>query len=344
MNRFSTFRRLPFSAFEFRCQETLTNGQSFAWQKIASVSTEENRNSNEYIIKSQWIGVLHDKIVHFQQFEECVEYRFFPSDEETQKSCDDAFENKLLYYLHSSVNLKELVKFWADKDEWFANVADKIQGMRLLRQPALECVISFICSSNNNIGRITKMINALREKYGTEIGVVEDAKFYSFPSLEQLERATVNELLDLGFGYRAKYVIKTISLIKDKGENWLHGLKSKPKDFVRRELQLLEGVGPKVADCIALFSMDQFEIVPVDVHVWNLTREHYAASLPAFKTLTGKAYEAISNFYLKFGPMCGWAHSFLFTADLKAFESRVKAEQNLTAPKSKKRKLNKIRL
>lgn len=45
-------------------------------------------------------------------------------------------------------------------------------------------------------------------------------------------------------------------------------LREKPMDEVRGELTALMGVGRKVADCIALFSLDKPECIPVDTHVF----------------------------------------------------------------------------
>ena len=77
------------------------------------------------------------------------------------------------------------------------------------------------------------------------------------------------QLRDLGFGYRAKYVVKSCQQIDLKGgEKYLLGLRSAKLEECRNELQDLMGVGNKVADCIALFSLDKADCVPVDTHVF----------------------------------------------------------------------------
>ena len=47
-----------------------------------------------------------------------------------------------------------------------------LRGMRLLRQDPWECLASFICSSNNHIGRIGAMLHRLRAAMGRPIGVL----------------------------------------------------------------------------------------------------------------------------------------------------------------------------
>ncbi len=73
----------------------------------------------------------------------------------------------------------------------------------------------------------------------------------------------------MGFGYRAKFIVASVKMIHDKGGyKWLEGLRGQQLDKVREELTSLMGVGNKVADCVALFSLDCAGSVPVDTHVF----------------------------------------------------------------------------
>eukprot|EP00953_Heterococcus_sp_UTEX-ZZ885_P008656 5170-Heterococcus_DN1.PRE.1 len=82
----------------------------------------------------------------------------------------------------------------------------------------------------------------------------------------------------------------------------------------------LRGVGPKVADCIALFSCDQTGCIPVDVHVWRIACRDYDTSLQKAKSLTPTIYERVGDLFReKYGSHAGWAHSLLFAAELPAF-------------------------
>jgi len=49
----------------------------------------------------------------------------------------------------------------------------------------------------------------------------------------------------------------------DPGSGWLYSLRTTPYNETHQELQSLDGVGPKVADCIALFSLDKLDAIPV---------------------------------------------------------------------------------
>jgi hypothetical protein len=76
------------------------------------------------------------------------------------------------------------------------------------------------------------------------------------------------------------------------------------------------GVGPKVAACICLFSLDKHDAIPVDTHVWNLATRYYAPHL-AKKSLTPKLHAEVQQAFVdRFGPYAGWAHNCLFIGEL----------------------------
>jgi N-glycosylase/DNA lyase len=84
-----------------------------------------------------------------------------------------------------------------------------------------------------------------------------------------IESATDEKFRNLGFGYRAPYIISSLNSIQENGgEKWLREMRDLPLEEVREKLISLKGVGRKVADCVALFSMDCPETIPVDTHVF----------------------------------------------------------------------------
>lgn len=93
------------------------------------------------------------------------------------------------------------------------------------------------------------------------------------------------------------------------------------------------GIGNKVADCIALFSMNCNDITPIDTHVWQIYNKIYAKQAgncsdqkkKKKSNLTSNSkekvskgtYDTITQFFKeKFGEYAGWAHSYLFIVDL----------------------------
>jgi N-glycosylase/DNA lyase len=95
------------------------------------------------------------------------------------------------------------------------------------------------------------------------------------------------------------------------------------------ELLMLTGVGPKVADCVCLMGLGWGESVPVDTHVWQIAQRDYKMGKNKSKTLNKVMYDAVGDHFRGiWGKYAGWAHSVLFTADLRSFSDRsIKQEQ-----------------
>ena len=85
--------------------------------------------------------------------------------------------------------------------------------------------------------------------------------YHPFPSPRQLAGEEVAaKLRELGFGYRAEYVQRTAQMLCEEHEDpqaYLKGLRELSADKARAELLRLCGVGPKVADCVLLMSLDK---------------------------------------------------------------------------------------
>ena len=95
---------------------------------------------------------------------------------------------------------------------------------------------------------------------------------------------------------------------------------------MREALSTLSGVGPKVADCVALFSLDQASAIPVDTHVWDIACRDLDPELTSCGSLTPKVYQRVGElFRTRYGDHAGWAHSLLFAAELPLFTGRLPA-------------------
>eukprot|EP00729_Bicosta_minor_P013804 gene13804-22481_t len=209
----------------------------------------------------------------------------------------------LVTHTDGKIPLVPLCEQWGTKDPRVNTLRTVLPGLRVVRQDPTECLISFLCSSNNNIGRITLMLDRLRAAYGEKLCTVGEHDMYTFPKMERLAQVEEIELREMGFGYRAaKYVME------QGGSPWLDSLRQKPLAEVRETLQRLHGVGRKVADCVTLFSMDQPSVVPVDTH------------LKESKSLTPKMHDYVAELFVKqYGGYAGWAHSLLFAAELPKY-------------------------
>lgn len=210
-----------------------------------------------------------------------------------------------LFLRLDALTLTEQARRWSALDPLFATAWERQPGLRLLRQDPHECFFSFLCASVAPISRISKMLQAVCEEATGE-------PFGPFPSLEQLLRLSESRLRERGLGFRAERVVLAARKLAEKPDGWLDSLRGRPLTEIESELTQFPGIGRKIADCIALFSLDADSAVPVDTHIWRLVRTHYAPELREL-SLTPATYErAASAFQRKFGPFAGWAQQTLF--------------------------------
>ncbi|MBQ7821020.1 MAG: DNA-3-methyladenine glycosylase 2 family protein [Clostridia bacterium] len=186
--------------------------------------------------------------------------------------------------------------FARQKDSGVFENAVKIGGgIRLLRQEPWECLCSFIISQNNNIPRIRKIIGALCEKYGEPIRFGESVH-YSFPSAHVIADAGIDEIFALRTGFRAKYICDAARAVST-GELELDALKALEPNEVERALCSVKGVGPKVAACAMLFSLEKYDAFPIDVWVKRILEKYYPDGLDI--SALGR-YAGIAQQYLFF--------------------------------------------
>ena len=150
-------------------------------------------------------------------------------------------------------------------------------GIRILRQPFVRTVISFIISANNNIKRFSKTIAQI--------------------DFDNLGKYTEADFVEMGCGYRAPYLVKTIAMLSADPRFTVEALAALSDDECRRTLMFLPGVGPKVADCIMLFALHRLNIVPRDVWIKRAEMELGSAAAEIFT-----------------GPYAGVAQQYLFYA------------------------------
>ena len=134
--------------------------------------------------------------------------------------------------------------------------------------------------------------------------------YYAFPSLEQLKDVSVEEYRNLGLGFRDKRIYDTVHLLLEGKVDYKKWYNEKDTLKVRDELLSLAGVGPKVADCILLFSdLKRFDVFPIDVWVRRVMNELYIKN-PDETKVNKKEIEKIA--YQKFGNLEGIAQQYLF--------------------------------
>lgn len=222
--------------------------------------------------------------------------------------CNGDIEEICKYYFDLDRNYEEIKKTLSLVDDNMKESIKYGEGIRILNQDLWEMIISFIISANNNIPRIKGIIERMSAKYGQEIKF-RGKSYYTFPTIDELSQASVKDLKDLGLGFRDRYVYETTKKIKE-GKINLENLKQEPTNEVRKQLLTLTGVGPKVADCIMLFStLKRFDVFPVDVWVRRVMNDLYIHNEDETKVNKKQIQEIARD---KFGALEGIAQQYLF--------------------------------
>lgn len=177
------------------------------------------------------------------------------------------------------------------------------KGIRILKQEPWELLISYIISANNSIPMISRSIGLLSEMYGKQF-YCKGKAYYAFPTPEELLKAGIQGISLCRAGFRCKYIYQAAEMV-NSGEISLEEIAALDIDAARRSLMKVPGVGPKVADCIMLFSMQKYKAYPVDVWVKRVTEYFFLGRDVKMKEIRQFAEE-------KFGDMAGFAQEYLF--------------------------------
>jgi N-glycosylase/DNA lyase len=177
------------------------------------------------------------------------------------------------------------------------------RGLRILRQEPWELLISYIISANNSIPMISRSIGLLSEMYGSRISY-RGKDYYAFPTQSELQDATLEGISLCRAGFRCKYIYQAVKMVSG-GELRLDDIEDMDMDEARKELMRVPGVGPKVADCIMLFSMGKYRAYPVDVWVKRVTEYFFLERDVKMKEIQKFAAD-------KFGDLAGFAQEYLF--------------------------------
>ena len=268
-------------------------------QPLDLASSLESGQSHRWERDGDWFsGVVQGAFIKMRQTGSRIEFR-----------CDSQPQSWVETLLRSYFRLDDdLPAIYSEikADPRVAEMVDRYPGLRLLRIEPWECLISFICSANSNIPRIHQNMEALAENFGDRVFINNGESRHAFPTPAQLGEAGELELRRLGLGFRAPYVDKTTRMVLD-GRLDLASLVKMPYAEAKSKLMECPGIGPKVADCIAVFSLDKLEAFPIDVWIRRALSEWY---FPGQKTPTDRVLLEWAQSH--FGRYGGYAQQYLF--------------------------------
>ena len=203
-------------------------------------------------------------------------------------------------YLEHFFDLKtdySTIKQKLKNDKFLTDAVEFGKGIRILKNDAFEMIVSFIISANNRIARIKYSIERLCEMFGKNMG-----SYFAFPTLNQLKKATIQDFLNAGLGFRAKHLYSTIQTLT---EEQISNLKTLSKQEKFNFLVSLKGVGEKVANCVLLFGLNEKQVFPVDTWI-NKVYNYLTGSK---ETDRKKITKILTE---KYGDLSGYAQQYFF--------------------------------
>lgn len=268
---------VSFSCPFLNLDQIAQSGQCFQWKLVAP---------NSYLIMSGTQIVC------------CVQ-----NGQDFQLSCrQEDFSSYWHHYFDLDTDYSAMIHCVSPSDPTLFQAAKTGFGIRILHQEPWEVTVSFLISQNNNIPRITACLDRLRRTFGSPLAFTSGSAFsikeelFQFPSPDQLAHATEQDFADLGMGIRAKYLFRLVQQMKNGNwEGFLSQLSSLKGQELQKTLCSLYGVGPKVADCIALFGLHRLDRFPVDTHISAVLSQYYPLGFPEERYL---GFQGVMQQYL----------------------------------------------
>ena len=279
------------TGWPFDLAATLQSGQVFHWHRH----------------EDGWAGLIGDTPVWIRQPASGLLH------------CTPGQAGPVRTYLGLDHDLTALAATFPPEDRPLATAMAWCPGLRILRQPAWECLATFITSSLKQVPHIRRISLTLRERFGRPVPAAGLPPQWTYPTCAALAAAGETALRACGLGYRAAFLHRTASDIAE-GRFDLPTVAALPDDEARAALCQLHGVGEKIANCALLFGWQRLAAFPVDVWVERVLRQLYFANDPA---ISPRALRDFARTH--FGPAGGYAQQFLF------HHARMSGALNLSA-------------
>ncbi len=278
----------PVSDRELNIPVTLASGQSFRWRQTD---------------RGDWIGAIGDLAVQLRPLPDRLGWRTLP---------EPGRWDVIAHYFALEVPIESLYEQWRRTEPRMHTVTERWRGLRILRQPAEEALVAFLCACCNTVVKIGRSVSSLASLYGRPLAEFDGIPCFAFPSIRSLAAASEQALRERLWGFRAPRVIEAAQYIAERPTGWLEELRRAPYREAHAAVSEIPGVGAKIADCVCLFGLWHEQAVPVDTHIRRIVTEWYAPELMS-RSLTISAYRHLGETVRqRFGEYAGWAQQYLF--------------------------------
>ena len=277
---------LPFGPNQFDPDISFNSGQAFRWRRL----------------EDGWVSTIDDAVVFVYRRERKLLARLFNGE-----------PSQVSRYLRVDFDLIG----WANGsgDALLRLAVERYEGLRVLAQPEVETILTFVCSGANSVARISESMHKMTDLLGEPIATISGTTYRAFPHAGAVAAAPESLLrYDCGMAYRARCIGDTARALVDGLAEELPAIRQLDYEDARSRLASYKWIGPKIADCVCLMALDFDCAVPVDTHLWRLAQALFGVKIPT-KSLTAKTYAYVSRLFREqYGANAGWAQQYLYHA------------------------------
>lgn len=231
---------------------------------------------------------LHDTVTCGQIFRFYVEddnsYTVILTDRVVNLKLDG---NKLIIDSNNMDNIERIIRDYFDLDFDYdsindvllsidsdnKDIIDKCIGLKMINEPKLEVIVSYILSANNGVPQIRNSLNNISRMFGEKV-IFRGNDYYLFPSIDRLKIASVSDFRNCKAGFRDKYLYEFIQSVVN-GSFSFDLIDSMNSSDALKYLMSFKGIGEKVASCILLFGYHRFDVFPIDTWVKKYMKDKY---------------------------------------------------------------------
>ncbi len=266
---------MKYHVTNFNLDDTVTCGQIFRYEK-------EDDNSYTIILNDRVINVKYIKDTLYIDSNnmdnlECIVKKYFDLD-----------------YDYDTIN-----KIFLNIDNNNYRIIDSCKGLKIINEPRLEVIVSYILSANNGVPQIKSALNNISKKFGSKV-MFKDKEYYLFPTLEQLKNASIQDFRDCKAGFRDKYIYEIIQRIVNK-EFIVDNIETMNSNDALNYLMSNKGIGEKVASCILLFGFHRLDVFPIDTWVKKYMKEKYDTdSIKDIRKIMSEKYKENCGLYIQY--------------------------------------------
>jgi N-glycosylase/DNA lyase len=263
------------AASNFNLEKTLSSGQVFHWMP-------HNRG---------FVGTIGEKLAYLEQHGEALSFGGVDA-------------NSVARYLALDHPIEQILNSFPG-DTTMKLAAEYSAGIRIIRQPAWECLATFLTSAMKRVFQIRGISLAIRSRFGRRLQC-DDLCAFSYPSPEILAAVRLEQLTECKLGFRAQNLRSTARMVAG-GVIDLEALRILSTEEARHALVRLPGVGEKIANCVLLFAYERLDAIPIDVWIARMLSEVYFKGRAKISITEMKAFAS-----MYFGVYAGYAQQYLF--------------------------------